>query len=185
MVLEKKEKIMKFTEEKWFEISKKTGDILRLDNNELSCLRGNIVGKLITAIPYIANCKKPDQTALNHLIIYMVAKNPACKNDYLHTTADDESFFTRLKPISKFKGGVNSVIERGMNLLALMQLEDHRQDMEIDKKNNKYNPVLSGAWNYEESRKILVSAINNVPCPEMDRVVKYGEIMGYWDAGDK
>ncbi|MCP4160116.1 MAG: hypothetical protein GY760_08595, partial [Deltaproteobacteria bacterium] len=146
--------------------------------------RKNIVLKLVACIPFIANCENPDRIALAHMGTYIMADNPACKENFSHNTFDNENIMKRLMLGSTFMGGIKSIIDRGMNLLALAQLEDHKKDLTIDQNEGKYNPILVGAWNYNTSKKQLLTAINGVPCPDMDAVIPPAEVQGYWTNGE-
>ncbi len=173
--------MMKLNEEKWEELINKTTTTFRMTEDEKENIKRNKVLKLVACIPFAANCENPDRTALAHMGTYIMAANPACKKDFNHNFSDNESVLSRLHLGTAFIGGIKSIIDRGMNLLALAQLEDHNADQEIDRVAGKYNPVLAGVWNYKKSKQQLLSAINGVPCPDMDAVVPPAEIESYWD----
>ncbi len=173
---------MKLTEEKWEAITNKIGGTFRLNSTELDSLRNNKIAKLIACIPFIAECIEPERTALTHLSTYMLAKDPACKEDFIHNLSDNKDILSRIQPLNTFRGGLQRIIDRGINLLALIQLEDHKFDLEKDKAEGKYNPVLEGIWSYKKSKQQLIAAINGVPCPDMDSVIPPSEIEGWWNA---
>ncbi len=174
---------MELNNDMWNQLTEKIASTFRLTENELIGLRKNKVAKLIAAIPFNAECENMERTSLTHLSTYMLAKDPACKPVFSHNESDDSHILNRIKPLNTFRGGLNSIIKRGINLLGLIQLEDHQHDLEIDKKENKYNPILNGIWNYTKQRKMLVSAIGGTPCPAMDKVMTIEGIDGFWKAG--
>ncbi len=177
-----KENGMAFNEDIWLNIIRQVSITFRLNEHEIVKLKRNLVAKLIASIPYIAKCENAEQTSLKHLSYYMIAKNPGSKKTFEHNCQNDNDIFSRLFPISIFNGGIKKIIERGMSLLALIQLEDHHHDQEIDKAEGKYNPVLAGVWDYNAYRKKLLATINGVSCPQMDRIVDPSDILDFWFA---
>ncbi|MBI9099174.1 MAG: hypothetical protein JEY91_11885 [Spirochaetaceae bacterium] len=173
---------MKLTEKMWNCLTWDVARLFTLDKSELEKLRGNWVAKVIACIPYLAECRNPEKTALKHLGIYIESISPSTKSLYAHRKEDDISPFKRLEPISQFKGGKRTIIEKGMNLLALISLEDHQHDLEEDRMTGKYNPILSGAWDYTMTKQSLVAAIEKVPCTEMDNMMHFGT-WGFWNTG--
>ncbi len=172
---------MTFTESKWEEMVDKITGTFRLGVAESESLKQNPVAKLIGAIPVIAECENSERTALAHLGTYMLAKDPACKSDFGHTAEDDEDFLKRIQLMNHFQGGDRSIIEKGMNLLALIQLEDHRHDAAEDEAAGKYNPVSAGKWDYENTRDRLISRIRGVESRELDEVMTAETVPAYWD----
>lgn len=98
-------------------------------------------------LPFIAGCKKPEPTALNHLSAYLIAAKGA-KKEFFHSIENDENILNRLQCINHFMGGNKRVLEKGMKLLALVMIHDYKKDVLKDKKRGKYNPVGEGVWNY-------------------------------------
>ena len=174
---------MELTSNTWIQLVGKIASAFRLTEQEKSGLETNKVAKLIAAIPYNSECENMERTSLTHLSTYMIAKNPACKPDFSHNNIDDVDVLKRIQPLNTFQGGLKEIIKRGINLLALVQLEDHQHDRDLDRKENKYNPILKGIWNYQAQRNQLVAAINGVPCPAMDKVMTIEGVDGFWDAG--
>ena len=172
---------MVLSEAKWNEVTEQIGATFRLSDCELEKLRDNAVAKLVAAIPYNAECNHQDRTALAHLGIYMMAKDPACKEQFGHTAEDNTDLLRRLTTANAFDGGDQEIIDRGLNMLALIQLEDHYHDQDEDKDAQKYNPVLAGAWDYEATKTGLVEKITAVPCEEMDYTMRLDQVRGWWD----
>ena len=63
--------------------------------------------------------------------------------------------------ISHFQGGDKNIIEHGMDMLALIMLKGYKTSQETDAENGTYNPLNSGAWDYEASEKLLEAKIKN------------------------
>ena len=61
-------------------------------------------------------------------------------------------------------------------------LEDHMNDADEDRINGKYNPVNTGAWNYEETVARLKDRIREVPCRGMDGIYSPEEPPTYWNS---
>jgi len=173
------------SESKWGELTEMTAQTFRLGSDEKKDLTENMVAKLIASIPFNAECENMERTALAHLGTYMMAKNPNCKDVFRHTINDDEDLLKRMQLGNHFHGGNRAIIERGMNLLALIQLEDHKHDLKADSGAGKYNPIASGAWDYSQAKSKLETEISSVSCPEMEDVMSIDSIRGYWDGGDK
>lgn len=57
-----------------------------------------------------------------------------------------------------------------------------KPDFSHKEKENKYNPILKGMWDYFSQKKQLVAAINGIPCPEIDKVMTVEGVDGYWEA---
>ena len=50
-------------------------------------------------------------------------------------------------------------------------IEGYHKSEEADKKNNVYNPFVSGAWNYEEKRETIADILNKNPNSIMDDLI--------------
>ena len=61
-------------EQKWEYFVKAITDIFHLTNNESTELKNSVTAKIIAMIPFVANCKEADRTAISHLSLYMVEK---------------------------------------------------------------------------------------------------------------
>jgi len=173
---------MKEFELTWHGIVKKVAHTFRLSPGEEKQLLENRVAKLIGAIPYLADCRNPDRSSIGNVCSYLIAKHTAMKPVYSHRKSDDEDISARLRGISHFEGGNQAVIERGMNILYLTMLCNYQKDQKNDITAGKYNPVASGAWNYETMIHDLFAAIAEVHCPDMDEIfgAEQGE-RGFWD----
>ena len=169
----------------WDGIVNQISGAFRLASDESAALRRNRVAKLIASIPYNSECENMERTALAHLGTYMLAKDRFCKTDFSHTESDDSDPLKRMSLMNHFQGGNNEVIVRGLNMLALCQLEDHNCDAESDAADGRYNPLVSGAWDYRKQRDYLIEEIEKVSCPEMDAVMSTDNVPGFWDGTGK
>lgn len=129
------------------------------------------VAALIGALPFLATCIEPRRYALSHLGTYVVAARAAAKAAFLHTPADDAFLTRRLEPIGDFPGGDRSVIERGMDLLALVMLGGYERDREADAAAGKYNPLNAKAWDLVKARAELAASVAATACPDMDAIL--------------
>ena len=172
---------MLLSEKKWEEFVEKISGTFRLKDEEKKAFAENRVAKLIAAIPYNAGCDDAERTALSHLGTFMVAKDKYGVSVFAHTADDDSDVLKRIRCISDFAGGDTEIIKRGMNLLALVQLEDHHNDIASDASSGNYNPVASGSWDYDKMKADLAAQIKAVDCPEMDEVMTVENLQGFWD----
>lgn len=158
-----------FDEHTWATISRIVAERLRCSIGELDQLRDNRTAKLITAIPYIAGCSNADRIASQHLTTYLLAQSAEAIFD--HRETDDHDLFARLERISHFPDGSKDLINRGMNLLALIMLAGYERDVQTDRSQSVYNPFGSGSWNAEQITARLVRRVRSTPSPEMDHIV--------------
>lgn len=155
----------------WELLVDKTAISFRLNIKERELLTKSKVAKLIGLLPFIAGCKYPERTALNHLSAYLIAAKGA-KNEFYHTIEDDEKILDRLQCINHFMGGDKKVLEKGMKLLALVMVHDYKRDIEVDRIRGKYNPLTGGMWSYTELVKQLTDDIHSIRSPEIDLIFK-------------
>ncbi|MDY4611886.1 MAG: hypothetical protein SPD11_14860 [Sphaerochaetaceae bacterium] len=146
----------------------------------------NRILRLIAALPYLAGCSQPERIALVHMATYILMSEPGLpKQAFLHDELDDRNLFARLSLLDTFPDGDGRIIKRGMNLLALVMVQDHMHDMAADAAAGKYNPVAAGIWPPERTRTELVKEITNTPCAEMDEILplEVAEQVFFWDWG--
>lgn len=171
-----------FSEARWLELVDRVSLLFHVSEDRKEKILRNKAMKLTAAIPFIAGCRNPMRTALSHLTIYTAAASEGGKDVFGHRFSDNDDLFTRLERISHFEGGDERLIDRGMALLALAMLEDHKADAEEDRLKGKYNPVNSGAWNYEETAAKLKSRIKALPCQAMDSIYGPDQAPSYWNS---
>ncbi len=166
--------------EQWPEIAEAVGSAFRMDTKELEWLRKKPVAKLIAAIPFLAGCDQPARTAVAHLGTYLLSIRET-KPFFNADTTDDGDILDRLRLIMNFRGGDAAVIDRGMALLALNMLDDYKRDVQIDAALGKYNPVASGAFDYEAVRTELIRRIEAGCTVAVDKYDEIGPIVrGPW-----
>ncbi|MBN2656720.1 MAG: hypothetical protein JXR86_06645 [Spirochaetales bacterium] len=169
-----------FSETTWNDLIDRLAILFDFSEEKKIRFQKNRLAKLIAALPFLAKCDDPYRTAISHLTITYLASHKAGKDIFSHNFADNKSLMNRLEPISSFKGGNKLIIDRGMNILAVIMLADHNKDCRIDKTEGKYNPVSSGIWNFDEISSELEIKINSVDCPAMDDIISFEDARAYW-----
>ncbi|MBB6479524.1 hypothetical protein [Spirochaeta isovalerica] len=164
----------------WHELIDRMSVLFSLSDDMNQRFKKCKLAKLIAALPFIAGCDDPYRTALSHLSITYLASHEAGKDIFNHNFADNKALLKRLEPISHFSGGHKTIIDRGMNLLAVIMLADHKKDIENDKISDKYNPLSSEVWNFEKQIFHLEKAINSIYCPQMDEIITFEDAKAYW-----
>ncbi|MCK5201012.1 MAG: hypothetical protein KAR21_21815 [Spirochaetales bacterium] len=178
--VEAKTSVRMFTE--WENIAASVADAFRMDKEEREWFQNKNLAKLIAAIPYLAGCEDPGRTAITHLGAYILSIRIKTVANCQPT--DDADLFRRLEMINNFIGGDQAIIQKGMGLIALNMIADYARDIEEDRMFGKYNPVDSGAFDYEYEKKRLETIIKTVECREMDEIMSLdAAIEKYWEAG--
>ena len=132
-----------FQDAKWDELSDLVAKAFRMSDEESQRFRGSMVAKLIAAIPFLAGCEDAERTAVAHLGTYLLSTRETKR--YFNTQpGDSASPLERLRLGSRFKGGDQRIIERGLCLLALNMVSDYKRDLEEDRLLGKYNPIAAG-----------------------------------------
>ena len=163
----------------WFAICDKVGARFRMTHEELEQLRNHTISELIASIPYLAGCENPERTAISNLAVYLMSLG-ATKSAFCATPEDDADVFARLR-MARYEGGDAAVIRRGMSLIALNMITDYRRDAEADLAAGKYNPIASGAWEYDQLHDELLQNILTVDCPQMDEISTVEEVKNsFW-----
>lgn len=166
--------------DQWPEIAEAVGRAFRMDTQELTWLKKKPVAKLIGAIPFLAGCDQPARTAVAHLGTYILSIRET-KPFFNADPTDDGDILDRLRLIMNFRGGDAEIIDKGMALLALNMLDDYKQDIQIDSALGKYNPVTSGAIDYEVTREELVNRVTPSSTEAVDEYSEIGPIVrGPW-----
>ena len=176
-VLELRSHVKPFTE--WENIAASVADAFRMDKEDSEWLQNKNLAKLIAAIPYLAGCEDPGRTAITHLGAYILSIRIKTVANCQPT--DDADLFRRLEMINNFIGGDQDIIQKGMSLIALNMIADYARDIEEDRLFGKYNPVDSGAINYETEKAGLESIIKSIECREMDEIMSLdASVQGFW-----
>ncbi len=171
-----------FTEEQWIDMVDRISTLFHFSPMKRARMTSHKIMKLVAALPFLADCRNPQRIALSHLATYVIAASDRGKDIFLHNFSDNDNLFTRLERISHFDGGNEIIIKRGMNILALAMLADHKMDSVEDKRNRKYNPINMGAWKFENANENLRKEVLSVSCPKMDEILDIGPgIESYWD----
>ncbi|MDC7126186.1 MAG: hypothetical protein PQJ46_11510 [Spirochaetales bacterium] len=169
------------TKKDWAIISSRVKAVFNMGVEKAKWLDNCEVGRFIAAIPFLAGCDKPFQTAFSHLCIYVMSIDESTKEVYFHSREDDADLYLRLAPISDFIGGNQKVISCCMDLLALNMVSNYKNDQAADKSIGKYNPLNDGDWNYDELAEKLKASINKNITPEVRAVYDIEDsVRGLW-----
>lgn len=152
--------LKKFEIPEWNYLVEESKSVFHLTESESERLYESKTARIIAAIPFAAGCKDAERTAILHLCAY-IAELKGFQKFCSHLPSDDESIYKRLDMISHFNGGDKQVIEHGMDMLALIMLKGYKASQKTDAENRTYNPLNSGAWDYEASEKLLEAKIKN------------------------
>lgn len=151
----------------WNYLVNEISNVFRFSDDEKNRFENSYTARLIASIPFEAGCNEPERTAIAHLCLY-VAEIKGFQKYCSHLPSDDSDIFNRLAFISTFEGGNKEIINHGMNILALIMLEGYKNSINKDKIHNVYNPILSGAWNYQTIKNNLLTEINKSNVPNFD-----------------
>lgn len=164
--------------EKWDSLVDYITDAFKLTYEESLDLKGSKIARLIGATPYIADCKDPKRTALTNLTSYLLTKRTYGIFDYKPT--DNMDLHKRLSIFDIFIDGDKEVIEKSMNLLALNMLCEYNRTLEEDFELCKYNPILSGALDFEAERETLIKQVETTECTYIDEILTTFEAQILW-----
>lgn len=172
ITVEKRSQIidMKRINKKWDEISGCVAEAFRMTEDETRRFKEKNIAKLIGTLPFLAGCEDAERTAVTHLGTYILSLRET-KPYFNAKTEDNSNIFERLRLGTSFKGGNPGIIEKGMSILALFMLEDYRRDTHLDNVLGKYNPVTSGAFDYDAVSEDLLKKIRSIESPEIDTIV--------------
>jgi hypothetical protein len=169
-----------FTPLAWNRLTGLTALAFRLNADEEARLRESKTARLIAAIPYLAGCQQAERTALSHLATYILSCRNGTRWVFDHTPDDNLHVMTRLSTIMSFQEGDQSIIKRGMSLLALQMVCGYARDIAKDAVTGEYNPLLAAAWNADELINSLKLDILSICCPSMDMIMTAEEAQNYW-----
>ena len=157
-------------------------EAFRMQDSERSRFSDSRTARLVGALPFLAECRNPERTALGHLAVFVLASRGGSRKIFDHTPADDAEPLARLEPIARFPGGDPAVIRKGMALLGLLMLGGYEKDREKDAANGEYNPLNSGAWNSNEVRARLKAEAASTKVSELDAILAVDEaVRGFWE----
>ena len=141
--------------------------------------KNNLALQVIVYLPYISNCDNPRRTALLNTNNFFLASNSSL---FLHTTNDDLHILNRLQSFLYYPNGNKNIILKGLYIIALIMLQDYYHDIEEDIINNKYNPLETNRWDFEELENKLIHEITLIKCKQLDVFFPINEIrtQTYW-----
>ena len=155
------------TKEQWQKVSSRVRTVFNFGIKQTEWLEGCKMAKLIAAIPYLAGCKRAEETSFTHLSVYVMSNDESVKEIYFHKPGDDEDVYSRLSPGNNFIGGDQKIIQCCMDLIALNMISNYNKDSDNDLTIGKYNPVAEGRWNYSELSQKLIQSIKVNISPEI------------------
>ncbi len=141
-----------------------------LSNVEYATFSRSGVARFIAALPFVACCTDPKNTALSHLAIYL-DKIRSSENlaDYNATVVS--TVYEDLGLLSMFEGGSDVIIQHGMYILALIMLEGYKDRSFSDMEQGIENPLNDETWDYYTLKASLLDDIKENPCPELDALI--------------
>lgn len=146
--------------------------------------RDNLVLKILFYVPFCADSINPYRIAMANINNYFLFSNPLLSKYFCHNQLDDSNLFSRLSLLYNIPNGSYKTIEKGKLFLALIMLQDHFADKRIDFQHNKYNPLVSNAWDYKEKKKYLLNKINSLGITCLDQYVSLSAVLNqsFWKA---
>ncbi|MBI9106385.1 MAG: hypothetical protein JEZ04_06520 [Spirochaetales bacterium] len=170
------------TKEQWVKVSSRVRTVFNFGIKQTEWLENCKMARLIAAVPYLSGCDKAEETSYTHLSVYIMSIDDSAKEIYFHKPEDDEDLYSRLLPISNFKGGDEKVIQCCMNLIALNMISNYNNGADEDLAIGKYNPVAEGKWSYPElSEKIIKNIEENISSKISALYVTEDALKGLWD----
>lgn len=165
----------------WDKLSDIASDSLRMTDGESARFRSSRVARLVGLLPYLAGCEDAERTALSHLATLVIAGRGEARRAFDHCPADDVEPLARLRTISDYKGGDETILSRGLALLGLCMAVGYRRDAEADRLLGAYNPVLKAPETAGEAEATLRQALAAGAPNDADAVLSLAEAeKGYW-----
>ncbi|MFP4377974.1 MAG: hypothetical protein ACLFP4_13105 [Spirochaetales bacterium] len=151
-----------------------------MSDKEREQFAGAKIARLIAVLPFAADARHAERTAMHHLSTYVLSVRDT-RHAFYATPEDDVDVFARLAPINQFDGGDAATIKKGMAYLALNMVNDYARDVEIDRTLGKHNPIATGAWNLDDIRGELERIIETTDAPALDEMnFDDVETMTFW-----
>ncbi len=163
----------------WIGVCEKISNNFAFTQKQAEALLENKTARLIGELPFIAGCDEAERTSLTHLAVYLLAAESG-RYVFDHCPADDKDIFNRLRLIMSFKGGDKSILAHGMSKLALQMICGYNRDREKDALSGEYNPLNSGAWDFETLKEQLLKTIIENPCLEIDEIMNSNDAIRDW-----
>ncbi len=154
----------------WERISSRARAVFNFGIKKAEWLEKCKTARFIALIPFIADCKKAEETSLTHLAVYIMFVDDSTKELYFHKPEDDEDVYSRLQPISNFNEGNQDIIKCCMDLLALNLIAEYQRDKDHDKAIGKYNPFNTGKWDYKSLSERLIRDIKGSITPIIENI---------------
>lgn len=155
----------------WSHIALVSAEALRMSDAETERFIENRVARLIGLLPFIASCDDPERTALAHLAVFTIAGRGEARRAFDHTPEDNIEPLARLRTISDFKGGDESILSRGLALLGLCMVSGYRRDATTDSMLTIYNPANSAPETVDSAEQSFMTVLEANPPNDADVVL--------------
>jgi hypothetical protein len=143
-------------------------DTFRLDEDEVAQLEADVLVRLLALLPHFAGCQTPVKVGFINITTY-IAERRGGKAFFRHTPHDDSEYLSRLEVFRHLMhDGDPAVIDKGLSMAGIIMLNDYQMDAEEDMKTGKYNPLVSGKWQYDKAIKTLKERFQKFPLARMD-----------------
>jgi hypothetical protein len=140
----------------------------RLTDLERATLEQDPLIRLLSLLPYFAECPEPERLGYLNLSTY-ISERRGGKQYFLHLPEDDTDYLSRLAVFARIMdGGDPAVIDKGLSLAAMVMLNEYLLDQDEDLQNGKYNPLNSGTWNFTQAMNDLQARVHKTPVARMD-----------------
>jgi len=126
--------------------------------------------RLIGLLPFLGRTGNPYRDGFSNLTVYILGTFSPVRNIYSHYPQDDRDVMSRLAPLCGFSGGDRRILARGMHIVALVLLMEYRRHQDEDLRENRYNPLNAGTWDYEAIVSTLKQCVVENGCSVMDSV---------------
>ena len=145
--------------------------------------RDNLVLQILASVPFYAGSSNPMRVAVACINNYFLYACEGARKYFNHQPEDDCDLFSRISLLYIVPSGNQAVIDNGRILLELIMIQDHMTDSEADIRTGKYNPVVSGAWEYNRIRDELIKQAACMRTEGLDMDFPLDIVMnrGFWE----
>lgn len=162
---------------KWTELVNVMKKTFKLSGKQVKGLETSTAARFVAGIPYYAGCRNSDRKAISNLALIIMSQKGA-EAFAMPNTEDDADILERLELFTCFSDGDKDVLKKAAAQLTLLMIEDYKDDREIDKKSGKYNPLNTGAIDYDKEKEKLDKIVASVSKKTGGETVYYAS--GAW-----
>jgi hypothetical protein len=164
----------------WKTIVKQVQVAMNLSDEEATKVENHKLVRMFGLLPSFAGCPNPVGTGFLNVTVYL-AERKGGRDLFLHNQEHDSDILSRLQPFRNIMcQGDQAVVEKGLSLASLVMLKDYKEDVQTDTQNRKYNPIASGAWDFDQVRGRLVSTVKKVRTRRLDAVFALSMVVMTW-----